>query len=485
MSVARYIKIGIFFVGLGSAGMVYLVKAGDGFSAINTKMYEVVIDDATGLSTNSNVYLAGVPVGKIRAIDLAGNQARLRVAFLKDVDIRNDARISKQASSLLGTSELAIYPGTMESPVLEPGGRISSAAASGDFGGTMATVGALGIQLQEMLAEFQKTHMQLLAATLASIQSISAKVDERSAQEMDRISRILEASAIVAERLERVSREREGDVAASLTEARAAVENIRAITQTIRDGDGNVGKAVNDEELYDRLLAIAERTEEAAVNLNKALLSVDKLVNNADGVISDAGDIVAKANGLGVQVDVNSSYRFASGSGDGAASLILMPRTQDRWYRFGVTGAPDGVRSTTTTETSSGGATTRTEETKTRSGVYFDAELARRIGPVTVRGGMLESSAGVGVDYQPFPLLSVSAELFDFGNDDGPNLRSYATVYPFFDPKGASWWNWVYFRGGVRSALDPDKRDYFLGGGVRFADEEIRGLVGLLPLASP
>lgn len=484
MSVGRYIKIGLFFVGLGTAGVVYLVKAGDGFSPINTKMYEVVVDDATGLSTNSNVYLAGVPVGKIRAIDLTGNRAKLRVAFLKDVEIRNNARITKQPSSLLGTSRLAIFPGTEDAPALQAGGMISSAPASGDFSSTMNTVNAVGTQVQAMLDEFQKTHMQLLAATLESIKSVSAKVDERSTEELNRVSRILEASALVAERLEKVTRDREGDVAVSLAAARAALENIQAITQTIRGGQGNVGKVVNDEELYDRLLAIAQRTEEAADNLNQALVSINKLAVNADGVVSDAKDIVAKANGLGVQVDVNSAYRINSTTGSGAASLILVPRTQDRWYRFGITGAPMGVTSTTVTETDSGGSSSTKTEKVTKNGVYFDAELARKIGPVTVRGGMLESSAGIGLDYQPISVLGLSAELFDLRSGSAPNLQAYATLYPFFDPKGASWWNWIYLRGGVRNALDSDKRDFFIGGGVRFADEEVRGLVGLMPLAA-
>jgi phospholipid/cholesterol/gamma-HCH transport system substrate-binding protein len=56
------------------------------------------------------------------------------------------------------------------------------------------------------------------------------------------------------------------------------------------------------------------------------------------------------------------------------------------------------------------------------------------------------------------------------------------TYLPFFDPKSNKPWNWLYFCGGIYDALNPS-RDFFLGAGLRFADEEVRGLVGLVPLA--
>ncbi|MDR1803814.1 MAG: hypothetical protein LBQ94_09435 [Treponema sp.] len=34
--------------------------------------------------------------------------------------------------------------------------------------------------------------------------------------------------------------------------------------------------------------------------------------------------------------------------------------------------------------------------------------------------------------------------------------------------------------GGVNNILN-DNRDYFFGGGLRFADREVKGLIGLIP----
>ena len=484
MSIAKYVKIGLFFVTMGVGGTAYVIMAGDGFSAWNTKMYEVVLDDATGLSLNSKVFLAGVPVGKIQDIALSEGKAMLKVAFLKDVQIRGDASISRQSSSLLGTSMLALAPGTAETPLLEPGSRVGTEAAGGDFRGTLTTVNDLGAQISALIKEFQENHLKLLAVSLETINTLGATLNERSAAEMDRVSRILESSALITERFEALTREREGDINASVGDVRAALADIRAITEEVRSGKGNVGRAFYDDALYEKLLAVVDESETAAQNLTKILASVEDLSANADQTISsvdalakntndtvttvntlaknadrivlDAGDWVAKASGLEVQVAGGASYGLLSGSGGGTTSLFIEPRSKDRWYRIGVSGAAG-------------------------SGL-FDAELARKLGPLTLRGGLLESSAGIGLDYRPLPVLELSTEAFDFRQDATPNVRAYLTLYPFFDPKGEYPWNWLYLRGGVSAAFDNGRRDFFLGGGLRFADEEVRGLVGLIPL---
>jgi len=82
---------------------------------------------------------------------------------------------------------------------------------------------------------------------------------------------------------------------------------------------------------------------------------------------------------------------------------------------------------------------------------------------------------------QAFDWMSVSGELFRFTAGEAPNLRSSITIYPFFNPDSNMPWNWLYLRAGITNALSGN-RDYFVGGGLRFADREVRGLVGLLPV---
>jgi phospholipid/cholesterol/gamma-HCH transport system substrate-binding protein len=481
MNVSRYVKVAAFFITLGVAGSAYIIISADGISDFNTRVYEAVLPDATGLSTRSKVYLAGVAVGRVRNITLENNEARLKVAFLKDVEIRSNARIARRSSSILGTSVLYLDPGTELAPIVPPGSRINTDENTADMGAVLGTVQEVGGQITQLLRDFQDNQLALLSISLETFNSIARQVDERSGAELERVSRILESTALITERLEGLLAGGAAD-SGSAGDVYAALENIRRITDEIRRGDGNLGMALYDDQLYAGLLAATRKIDDAAAKLQNALDSINTLAINADGVVTDAGIIVKKAVGLGVEVDAAGRYDMIARQIRAGASIRLAPASNDRWYRVGVNSAPDGVVSRTVKEVddSSTGITIK-DTTETRYSVFtVDAELARRFGVLTLHGGLLENTAGLGIDIQPIRWASMSWDVFNFRKDERPNLRGTLTIYPFFDPASAKPWNWIYLRGGVTNVL-VDERDYFVGAGLRFTDTEIKGLVGLVP----
>ena len=481
MNSSKYIKIALFFAILGSAGAAFIILSANGIGFFNTKTYEVVLDDASGLSTRSKIYLAGVAVGQVQDIVLTGNEARLRIAFLNDVEIRLDAIISRRPSSLLGTAVLSLEPGAGIAPILPAGSVIRSAPQAGDLNTAMNMVGDLGGQLNVILDEFRTTQLALLVASLETINSIAQRIDAQSEAQLDSISRILESAALISERTESILRNSEGSFSDSFADINEAVANILSITADIAGGRGNIGQAVYDDGLYRSILATAEKTEDAAVKLGEAMDGISGLIKTTDEVITSAGEIVGQALGLGISVDTNARYDVLAQTMRATASIRLDPAANTSWYRVGVTSTPDGVSNRTVRETiNAAGNVGREEVTETRYSVAVDAELARRFGLLTLRGGIFESTAGVGLDVQPFNWLSLSGEVFNFQNREAPNLRSTLTFYPFFDPDSDKPWHWLYFRGGVNNALNSN-RDFFFGGGLRFADREVRGLIGLIP----
>jgi len=482
MNSANYIKIALFFVILGSAGAGYVVLSANGINPLTTKTYEAVLSDATGLSTRSKIYLAGVPVGKVQGIELNGTDARLKIALFKEVELRSDAVLSRKPSSLLGTSVLSVDPGTASLPIIPAGSMIKTAPPAGDINAAMGLVQDLGGQVSVLLEEFRTNQMALLAVSLETFNSIAKKIDAQSDTQLDYITRILESAALITERTERILRSSEGDILGSVTDIHGALANINTITGEIADGRGNFGQALYDEALYKNIVVTAERTSEAAAKLGVALDNISVLAKDTNVVVNNAGEIVNKALGLGVQVDAGARYDINAETMRAAASIRIDPASNDRWYRLGVSSAPDGVASRTVKETTDSSGNYSVEDTtETRYTVAIDAELARRWGFLTLRGGLLESTAGLGMDLSPFNWISLSGEVFNFKNGEAPNLRSMITFYPFFNPDSDKPWNWIYIRGGINDALH-DRRDYFIGGGFRFADREIKGLVGLLPV---
>jgi phospholipid/cholesterol/gamma-HCH transport system substrate-binding protein len=481
MNFSRYVKVALFFITLGVAGSVYIIVSADGLSDFNTKIYEVVLPDATGLSTRSKVYLAGVAVGRIRGITLENNEARLKVAFLNNVEIRQDARISRRASSILGTSVLNLDPGTGLSPLISPGSTINTDKNAADLTAVLGLVQEMGGQITQLIRDFQENQLALLSVSLETFNSLAGKLNAQSDAELERVSRILESVALITGRLERLLSEGEIAGTGPAGDVYGALENIRQITDEIRRGQGNIGQVVYDDQLYASLLSTVQRAEEAVIKLQTALDNINSLAKNADGVVADAGVIVKKAIGLGVEVDTYGRYDVIAEQMRAGASLRLTPASNDRWYRIGVSSAPDGVVYRTVKEKTDGsGGQTVEDTTETRYSFAVDAELARRFGMVTLHGGLLENTAGVGIDIQPVRWVNLSGEVFNFRKGEKPNLRGTVTIYPFFDPGSDKPWNWIYLRGGVSNAL-VDDRDYFIGGGLRFTDSEIKGLVGLIP----
>ncbi|MCL2433933.1 MAG: MlaD family protein [Clostridia bacterium] len=483
MNTISYIKIALFFIILGGAGAGYIVLSVNGIGSLNTVTYEAVIDDASGLSTRSKVYLAGVPVGKVQSIDLIGTEARLKLVLLKDVELRRDAVLSRRPSSLLGTSVLNLDPGTDLTPIITPGTVINTSPPPADLSTAMGLVQDIGGQLVLLLEEFRTNQMALLSISLETINSIAKQIDDQSEAQINRISRILEAAALITERTDRILQNSEKDISGSVTDIHAAIANIRLITGEIAAGRGNIGQAVYDESFYKSILATAEKTENAAGKLGEALDNISSLAKNADNVVTNAGEIVQRAVGLGIQVDANARYDINARAARGAASIRLDPRSNDRWYRIGISSVPEGIVSRTVKETTdaSGQLVQWTDTTETKYSVGVDAELARRFSILTLRGGLLETTAGFGLDIQPFKWMSLSGELFRFNAGERPNLRSSLTFFPFFDPDSDKPWNWIYLKGGMNDSLN-GSRDFFIGGGVRFADREVKGLVGLVPL---
>jgi phospholipid/cholesterol/gamma-HCH transport system substrate-binding protein len=465
MNISNYVKVGLFFIILGTAGGAYVILSADGLSDFNTRSYMTTLKDATGLSSRSKIYLAGVAVGKVQEIQLDGNTARIRLALLKDVELRQNATVSRKASSILGTSILSLDPGTESFPPLAPGGFIGASTGTTDMSALMETVSELGVQISGILTEFQTNQMALFAVSLETFNSIAGKIDARTDDELDKISRILESAALITEHTNRLLESREGDIELTILEMRAAMENIRQISGEIARGRGNVGQAIYDDRLYASVLSTVEETEKTVVKLQE--------------VIDGAGEFMTRANGLGILVDSHANYGFLRNTVNAGASIRFEPASGDRWYRLGVNGAPDGVSSRTVTSTTVSGVTTVTDETETKYAFSIDAELARRFGIVTLRGGLLESSAGIGIDIQPFDRLALSGEVFRFQRGNYPNLRGTITLFPFFNPNSNNPLNWLYIQGGINDALTSSNRDFFAGGGLRFSDREIKGLAGL------
>jgi len=118
----------------------------------------------------------------------------------------------------------------------------------------------------------------------------------------------------------------------------------------------------------------------------------------------------------------------------------------------------------------------------------FSVYIAKRYGPISGRFGILENTGGAGIKlYLANDSLTLSADAWEFANPlkDRPRLKLYAD-YRFL--------NHLLLTFGVddvlnRPLVDPEQttrivsgRDYFIGAGVFFNDDDIKMLIAAIPI---
>jgi phospholipid/cholesterol/gamma-HCH transport system substrate-binding protein len=123
------------FVLLGVAAIVWFaVQAGAG-AAVGGSTYEVNarFSNIGGLKPGSQVFIAGVPVGRVEKIDLNGQYAAVvRFNVKQEVHLPSDTIASIKTSGLIGDKYVALAPGA-DNNNLAPGGMITDTEPAMDL----------------------------------------------------------------------------------------------------------------------------------------------------------------------------------------------------------------------------------------------------------------------------------------------------------------------------------------------------------------
>ena len=171
-------------------------------------------------------------------------------------------------------------------------------------------------------------------------------------------------------------------------------------------------------------------------------------------------------------VDFNGYYLDEVGDTKSSVGILIQPGL-DRYYYIGVITDPAGVIQKTNTVTSvNGGPETSVDETKTyKTETKFTALFAKNIYDFTFKGGLIESTGGIGIDYSPFNRrFMASVEAFDF---EELQLRSSLTYKTRFG---------LYFMAGYNDILDNRGAQSVYGGaGLFLTNDDLKLLLTSSP----
>lgn len=404
------------------------------------------VDSAVGLTKNTPALVAGVEVGTVKEIMLMTTQkARIKVAVKKKVKLFKDARANVKTTGILGDAYIELFPGDPSKESLKEGAVISNVSNYGDFNTVTNQISAIADDVKAITAQMRK----LMAGdgstfdnSMHNIETITESLARLSKANEKNIDAIIHNMKALAENLNAI-------VARNAAHFDGTLQNMEDITGTVARGEGTVGRLIKDEE------------------------TIDKLNTALDGI----NDFLGGPQRTRVDLGMHTEYLAGTGDVKNYVELYLKPRP-DKYFLFEVVSDPDPSFNSTVEETTiTSGGTVSTITTKSRTkrldGLMFSAQIAKRFKQFTLRGGLIESSGGLGADYALGP-VGLSFQAFDFKSDEGqrPHLKGMGRVQVT---------NSFYLLGGVDDFIN-EQQDlaWFMGVGLTFTDDDLKSLLGLL-----
>lgn len=447
-------KVGLMVIVVGTLIAVMSMQVSDDPSYLGrSKRAWFLLPDAGGLVKNSAVRSAGIPVGIIKDIRLQDGMARIDISLRSELTLTESASIEIKAQGILGDKHIEVYPGSPTDPELGDNVQILNIKQGGSLEILMEQVASVATSLKEVSNNLREatsddgTNAHILGRIVQNIEKLTGDLSQMTAENKGKIGEIIEDVRSVTASLHEVMNDRsETGVRETWTKLSHTVQNLEEITSKIKDGEGALGKLVAD-----------ERTAE-----------------NLDTAFESIGGMLDTYNKIQTTFDFRAEYLNDVGETKSHLGVKIQPGL-DRYYYIGVVDDPLGVVSTQrvqVTDNSGGGGSSDTTIKKTyENELKFTLLFAKNFWDFTVRGGMIESTGGVGVDYNFFhDRMKFTIEAFDFNK---LNIRSSLTYNLF---KG------IYITGGIHDAMDESKtRSGYLGAGLSLTNDDIKLLVRSVP----
>lgn len=503
-------KVGLFMlVVLGIAAFFILriedIQVGD---AADTKKIDVIFDSVAGLEKKSRVRVAGVPVGKVTDIKLQPDgRARVTLEVSRDVQLRQGASARVANLGLLGEKYIELEPGNAGAPLIPENQQVtlggSQTASVDDVTSQVSAIatdvkvitealrGALGgVEGQQRVEDiFANVHqitervrmiIEINEGNLNASAANFRKITDDLRVEIPRIASSIERFANSISGTVGENRQDVREVVSNLKELssdlRVTAENLNNITGQVKSGEGSVGKL-----FY---------SDEAHTKLTDALGAVE-------GGVNELRETLGRANRIQMDVGIRSDYYAGmnapesaaegfDGSSRSAVTLNLIPNPErNRFYYLEVSDDPRGKKKekiTTLTEYDAAGneiGTTTTKQTKYERDMMISAQAGWQFDDIGLRVGLFDNMGGFGADYRLNDRISVTGEAFDFGGqrDDSPHLRLFGR-YVIRQEKDRS--PAIFVSTGLDNPLNDTA--FTIGGGIRWRDEDLKYLIGSVPI---
>jgi len=258
----RKVQAGVLalLIAAGALLVFLLIKAGalQGFKSQN--VFPVRSTDAAGLTHGAAVSIAGVQVGSIHTMSLAGNTAVMTLGVDDTVDLRADATIRIRQRSMLGEKYLELQPGTSSEPLAFDQGLV---------------IPGEQVEIDEMVAALAPV---LTAVDPEQISEILRSMADAFQKDPERISRMLD------------------DLETTLANASEASGDLPSLMDQLQGTLGTADRALVH---ADGFLGKAEDTLSTVDGaVDRSVPKLEGLIDRVDGVVLKVDDMLVEFDGV-------------------------------------------------------------------------------------------------------------------------------------------------------------------------------------------
>lgn len=452
--------------------------------------YEVwaLLPDVTGIPPKSRVTISGIQVGIVNEIllDETTGKARIILRMKPDVPLYEDAAIGRRATSLIGESLIVLAPGTKGRTQIPDGGQIRYYIDEPTIESLQGQVAAILKDVKEVTETLKNTvgsddGQQQIQKILKNLADITEELNETVKENREAVKGTID-------NINTITGQSRPEIAAILTNVRHVSEDIRRLT-TAGDAPGAQGKP-------GEVTTALERVNRASANLEKTMQHADNiaaridrgegtvgrlvrdetLINEVESVVDDVGQLVGGIGRMQTIVGLRTDYNFLANTIKSYVELRLQP-SEDKYYSIEIVNDPRGRTSFEQIDVDTTNPNDpphyREIRTVTTNAFRFSFQFAKRMGPLTGRFGIKESTGGIGLDLHLLDdRFELRQDLFGFGEELLPRWR-VALSYEFIRK--------LWLLGGVDDILNADRRDYFVGLQLRFNDQDLKTVLPFAP----
>ncbi len=486
------------------------------------KTYRVYFDNVGGLSQGAEVRVAGIKAGKVKSVSLKEGKVEVVFELDKNITLYKNAEAEIGTLGLMGDKYLNIYPGSPSAGILEERGTIDKSLGYADMDRLVKEMTSASETLRLMVENFQlilSENREDIRRVIQNLEALSYNLNLIAMENRDALRGAINNINLLAynlnrtlpqtiESIDRLAKTLEGIAVENRQDIREVVANLRQLSGDLKttlpelttnlnqlSKNLNLMVSENKEDIKISLSNLAELSKslrESSERLNSILTTIDKgegtlgkLVKDEElyrnvlsGVktLSKTGEVADKTNlYIGFRGEL-----YRGGDSKGILSIKLQP-DGEKYYLLEIVGDSRGR--------------VYKEEILPNQFIVkkeFEPEITvqyARIFPfvgnseLVLRGGLKESTGGIGADLLLSERLAITSDLLDFRRKDRPqdkDLKPNLQVGVNYKVRGP-----LYVRFGGDDLLNAKHRGAFGGVGLMFTDNDLKYLLGGIRLPLP